>query len=735
MSSALTDPHLGKTLDGRYRLDHLLALGGMSRIYRSMDKRLHRAVVVKILNDNFASEPTVRERFESEAVIAANITHPNVVSIRDHNVSDNLVYLVMEYVRGRNLDQVIAERGRFTPRQMLSILEQICSGLSAAHSEGIIHRDMKPANVLLSDIGEIKLTDFGLARAASAHTQSATLLATLSHVSPELVSGAPADSRSDIYAIGIMIYQMLTGRLPYSETNPAAMMKHHLDSPMPLPSQTITELADDLDELVRWCTEKDAEKRPQDASLLLEEVRQIHATLTDEQLDLGADSLGNVEDLIPERFAHMPTTLQQRLDAMQRDRELDREKQWQELNTVAADGDYELDEDLGSESPTSVIAVSDATEVLDLRDAQQTLAMNRFEDNDSDSAIAATSVYARNESAAIEPVASDAQVPAREAKRAQKQAEKRWRKEAQIPTHQLRRPRSGTQKTVMIFVWILVVAVVAGAGWFFGRGPGTIVRIPSLTGMIQEQAIAQMDDAGVPVRVSTAYDDEVSIGRVVESHPATGKNIMKFQGVELTVSEGPELFQVPQVAGSTLGQAKKSLAKVGFENLKTVEAYSSSVADGSVITSNPSNGERLPKKSLITLTVSKGPASVQVPSLIGLSKDEATQKLKDVGLSLTLGEEVSSEQVSKGQIAAQSPAQGAAEFGSSVEVSISSGPEYLQIPSVVGLTVQEATAQLQAAGFTVKTHEVFGGAQHTVRMQTPLGQRAVRGSEISIYAF
>ncbi len=150
MSPALADPNLGTTLDDRYRIDRLLALGGMSRIYRAMDKRLHRAVVVKILNDNFASESTVRERFESEAVIAANITHPNVVSIRDHNVTDNIVYLVMEYVRGRNLDQVISERGRFTPRQMLSVLEQVCHGLGAAHSEGIIHRDMKPANVLLA---------------------------------------------------------------------------------------------------------------------------------------------------------------------------------------------------------------------------------------------------------------------------------------------------------------------------------------------------------------------------------------------------------------------------------------------------------------------------------------------------------------------------------------------------------------------------------------------------------
>lgn len=300
MSQALTDSNLGRTLDDRYRIDHLLAHGGMSRIYRGMDRRLHRAVVIKILNDNYADESTVRERFESEAVIAANITHPNVVSIRDHNVSENIVYLVMEYVRGRNLEQVIQERGRFTPRQMLSILEQICLGLSAAHSEGIIHRDMKPANVLLADTGEVKITDFGLARAASAHTQSATLVATLSHVSPELVSGAPADSRSDIYAIGIMVYQMLTGQLPYRDSNAAALMKHHLDSPMPLPSEIVPGLADDLDELVQWCTEKDPERRPQNAGLLLDEVVQIRSTLTDEQLDLDSESLGGVEDLTPQ---------------------------------------------------------------------------------------------------------------------------------------------------------------------------------------------------------------------------------------------------------------------------------------------------------------------------------------------------------------------------------------------------------------------------------------------------
>ena len=738
MSPALTDPNLGKTLDGRYRLDHLLALGGMSRIYRSMDKRLHRAVVVKILNDNFSSEHTVRERFESEAVIAANITHPNVVSIRDHNVSDNLVYLVMEYVRGRNLEQVIEERGRFTPRQALSVLEQICHGLSAAHSEGIIHRDMKPANVLLSDTGEVKVTDFGLARAASAHTQSATLVATLSHVSPELVSGAPADSRSDIYALGIMIYQMLTGQAPYTETNAAALMKHHLDSPMPMPSDLVPGLAEDLDELVRWCTEKDPEKRPQDASLLLEEIIQIRSTLNDAQLDLGAEDLGGIEDLTPQTMAQMPTTLQQRLDAMQREREDEREQVWLKRNTAQHEASYVIDDAPADPDQTTVIAAVDATEVLDLRDVQATLAQPRPTDLAADSGIAATSVYTRGrdlEPAHENDADSEAPLSVRGQKRAQKQAARKWRKEAQVPTHRLRQPRSGTQKFVITVMWILIVALVAGAGWFFGRGPGTVIRIPSLTGMLQSQAVAQMDGQGVPVRVGTTYNDEIAIGRVVDSQPGTGENIMKFQGIDLIVSQGPQLFAVPDFTGKTLDQATKLLDEIGFEDVQEAEAYSESVTKGEIISSSPAAGKELPRKNIITLTVSKGHAPVRVPAVIGLSKDAAKEKLESMGLKLETGESVHSTTTEKGLVAVQDPAQGTVAYGSTVTVNLSQGPEYVQIPSVLGLGVEEAISALEAAGFSVRTHNVFGGFSQTVRMQSPLHQQAVRGSEISIYAF
>ncbi|MGP5288337.1 PASTA domain-containing protein, partial [Glutamicibacter arilaitensis] len=262
-----------------------------------------------------------------------------------------------------------------------------------------------------------------------------------------------------------------------------------------------------------------------------------------------------------------------------------------------------------------------------------------------------------------------------------------------------------------------------------------IIRIPSLSGMLQSQAVAQLDDQGIPVRIGTAYDDEIAIGRVVDSQPGIGENIMKFQGVDLIVSQGPELFEVPDLTGKSLEQATTVLNEIGFQDLKTDQAYSESLDKGEVISSSPAAGKELPRKNIITLTVSKGHAPVEVPSLTGLSKDAAQEKLESLGLKLNTADSIHSAVVEKGLIAAQDPATGTIEYGSTVSVNVSEGPEYVEIPSVIGQSVDEATAILEAAGFTVKNHNVFGGFSQTVRMQSPLNQQAVRGSEISIYAF
>ncbi|GAB3621159.1 PASTA domain-containing protein [Glutamicibacter endophyticus] len=733
MSQSRPDPLVGRVLDERYRIDTQIASGGMSSIYRGIDLRLHRSVAVKVLHTNYASESTVRQRFESEAIIAANIVHPNVVSIRDHAVSGSMVYLVMEYVRGRNLAEVIAERGRFTPRQTLSVLEKVCRGLAAAHEQGIVHRDMKPANVLLADTGEVKLIDFGLAREASAHTQSATLVATLSHVSPELVAGSPADARSDIYAVGIMIYQMLTGALPYANTSAAALMKHHLDSPMPLPSELLPELAPDLDELVRYCTEKDPENRPQHAGFLLDDIAQINATLSDEQLDLGADELGSVADLTPYATS-MPTSVQQRLDEWQRYREEQRDPWWLQPHPASdneSNGAGAEDSD-SSDALTTVLSDGShdaATEVIGADQQHTTVIPSSEEPNESESTI----VMPRDAHGQSNTSSASPESPARQSKAAAKREAKAWKKSAQVPTHRLQAPASAGRKVWISLLLVLSLALVAGAAWFFGRGPGTVLRIPSLTGMLQTQAVAQLDEAGIPVRVQEVYDDSVAVGRVVATSPDGGENIMRFQGVALEISRGPELFAVPELQGMTQHAGRDKLKDLGMTQLSERSEHSETVPAGQIISTQPEAGTQIPRKREITLVISDGPPPVPVPEVIGLSEQEAREKLTAQGLEPTRGDYRYSSEVPAGQVAEQSPATGELDRGQSVTLHLSKGPEYVQVPRVTGMEVDEAVRTLEDAGFTVKTRSVLGGMSHQVHMQTPMGSTAIKGSEITLY--
>lgn len=776
MSAPLQDHLIGQLLDDRYRLDELIGYGGMSRIYRAVDGRLHRPVAVKILNDNYARDPQVRERFASEAVIAANINHPNVVSTRDHNASGSLVYLVMEFVRGQNLHELISRRGRLTPRQTLSVLESICRGLAAAHREGIVHRDMKPGNVLMADNGEVKITDFGLARVATAHTQSSTLLATLQYASPELVSGQPADSRSDIYAVGVMIFQMLTGQLPYPDATVPALMRHHLESETPLPSTRVPGLAQDLDELVRFCTEKDPENRPQDAGFLLDEVIQIGTTLSDEQLDLGADAYGGIGDLIPDAVQH-PTTVQQRLDHWQREREAQRDPWWVRPNAAAAGAGQEgHDEPQAAQDPTTVLdAAGQPTQALGA-DApateahgsepqaagdpeQRTGTEDAAADAGGDPREAHTTAYRqagepatvahersgqhhapatmampreeRSGATAVSEDSADEPPSKRELKRAQRQ----WRKQAQVPTHRLGKPRSPAQKVLVSVLLLAVVALVAAGAWFFGRGPGSVVNIPSLSGLVQAQAVQRLESAGVPVRVNNAYDDEVAPGRVIDSNPAEGENIMRFQGVELVISRGPELFQMPDVTGMDTSAARQRLQQMQLSAPSVGQEYSQSVDEGQVISSKPAAGEQLTRKTATSLVVSAGPAPVNVPSLVGLDEQAARGAVEELGLSLQVGEPVYSSDVPRGQVAVQDPAEGTVPAGGSISVQLSQGPEYVQIPSVIGQEVEQAVSALEQAGFQVETRDMLGGHSSTVRLQTPLNQQAERGATITLYVF
>jgi len=271
-----TDPMIGRLIDGRYQVRSRIARGGMATVYLATDLRLERRVAVKVMHGHLADDSQFKQRFIQEARSAARLAHPNVVNVFDQGQDADSAYLVMEYLPGITLRDLLVEYGSLTSQQTIDITEAVLSGLAAAHKAGIVHRDLKPENVLLADDGRIKIGDFGLARAASANTATgAALLGTIAYLSPELVTRGVADTRSDIYAVGIMMFEMLTGEQPFKGEQPMQIAYQHANDTVPAPSGKNSKVPAELDELVMWATARDPEQRPRDARAMLD---QLHET-------------------------------------------------------------------------------------------------------------------------------------------------------------------------------------------------------------------------------------------------------------------------------------------------------------------------------------------------------------------------------------------------------------------------------------------------------------------------
>ena len=267
---------IGRLIDGRYQVRSRIARGGMATVYLATDLRLERRVAIKIMHGHLADDNTFKTRFVQEARSAARLAHPNVVNVFDQGQDAESAYLVMEYLPGITLRDLLKDYTRLTPEQTVDIMDAVLSGLAAAHKAGIVHRDLKPENVLLADDGRIKLGDFGLARAASANTATGqALLGTIAYLSPELVTRGVADARSDLYAIGIMMYEMLTGEQPYVGEAPMQIAYQHANDTVPTPSSKQPGVPTELDELVLWATSRDPEQRPADARELLDRLREV----------------------------------------------------------------------------------------------------------------------------------------------------------------------------------------------------------------------------------------------------------------------------------------------------------------------------------------------------------------------------------------------------------------------------------------------------------------------------
>ena len=281
MDTTLADPLAGRLLDGRYQVEALVALGGMATVYRAIDTRLDRRVALKVMHADLARDEDFVNRFIGEAKSVARLPHPNVVSVYDQGRDGPYLYLAMEYLPGRTLRDLLSERGRFPPREALSIMVPLLSGLAAAHTAGIVHRDVKPENVLIAPDGHLKVVDFGLARALSVSSQTRTgvIIGTVAYLAPEQVRGTGTDARTDVYAAGVVLFELLTGIKPHTGDSPLTVAYKHVNETVPAPSRSVHGIPPELDRLVAQATSRDPRGRPADAAEFLRLVNDVMRVL------------------------------------------------------------------------------------------------------------------------------------------------------------------------------------------------------------------------------------------------------------------------------------------------------------------------------------------------------------------------------------------------------------------------------------------------------------------------
>lgn len=608
----LQDPLLGQVLDGRYRVEARIAVGGMATVYRALDIRLDRVLALKVMHPALAADGAFVDRFIREAKSVARLAHPNVVQVFDQGTDGGYVYLAMEYVAGCTLRDVLRERGALRPRAALDILEPVLAALGAAHRAGFVHRDMKPENVLIGDDGRVKVADFGLVRAVDTVTSTTgSVLGTVSYLAPEQIEQGTADPRVDVYACGVVLYEMLTGAKPHSGDSPAQVIYLHLNEDVPPPSALAPGLAYELDGLVAAATARTPALRPADAAALLGEVLRVRGTLTEEQLDaLPPQAVSLAHDNAGDRTSVLPRAMT--------------------VRPLPVDGDGPDRTD--GHNVTSVLHTTDIEPPPTRRGPGRSRRPRRGLLTLLVAVLVVLGVgggvwYINSgQFTKVPPVLS----------RTQDQAEQRL-KAAGLQVGGVKRAYSDTvDRGTVISTDPSAGARVRGrasVGLTISLGPRT-VPVPRVAGQPLERARERLKSAGLePGMVTREFSDEVDRGSVIRTTPDAGTDRHTGSAIALVVSKGAPV-DIPDVSGEDAESARQDLTDAGLKVKVAAERVNSDYDKGQVAAQSPEPGARGAEGDTVTLTLSKGPEMVRVPDVTGANVDDAHQKLEAAGFEV-----------------------------------------------------------------------------------------------------
>ena len=627
----MPEPKPDALVDGRYRLLSRLGTGGMAEVYLAEDQQLGRKIALKLLHRRFAEDPDFVERFRREARAAAGLQHPNVVSVYDRGTYDDTYYIAMEYLPGRSLKQLIRDEAPLDPLRAIDIAIQILKAARFAHAHGIIHRDLKPHNVIVDDSGHAKVTDFGIARAgASDMTETGSIMGTAQYLSPEQAQGHAVNVQSDLYSVGVILYEMLTGRVPFDAESPVTIALKHVSEAPPPPSSINPNVPPELEQTVLWVLNKDPADRPVDADQLITVLQHCREAITSAGAGQHTASMAAVAAAGAAAGA----------DAAIADRAMRAYRATNGTGTGQMATVGQPEEQPRRRRPWGWVVL-----VLLLIAA----------------AAAAAYLVSRPRQVAVPAVTGDSLPVARhvlEASHFQVGSATQTSSKA-VGTVIGQDPSGGSKADKGSTVFLTV-----------SSGPGT-TSIPSVEGETVAAATRAIRRAHLKVSHTISQSStRFSEGQVTGTDPGSGRSVTRGTPVTLFVSSGQPTKAVPSVVGETQTGATSDLTKAGF-NVSTTTQPSSSVPVGAVISQNPKAGAIQPSGSTVTIVIATAPATATVPPVNGDPTAGAVSALKAAGFQVVSHTKKVTDPAQNGIVVAQNPGGNAnAKKGSTVTITV-----------------------------------------------------------------